>query len=113
MDHAAKTSEGYKDFLGRWVTNAVDPELNSITSPRLRAVQRPPSTDTASLTVAKETANCVISGWRGKYDGLPHGASGSCTGTGGLVLSGLNLGETFANVPGGTDYLDQSGTRRS
>ena len=76
------------------------------------------TTDAASLAVAKKTAVCTVIGWSGKYDGLPHGASGSCTGTGGLVLSGLNLGETFTNAPGGTahwtfsggtDYLDQSG----
>jgi hypothetical protein len=71
------------------------------------------------ITISKANAACSISGYTGNYDGNYHGASGSCTGVGGDgTLSGLNLGATFKDVPGGiahwtfaggTNYNDQSG----
>jgi len=67
------------------------------------------TTDPATLTVSKKTATCTIIGWSGPYDGQPHGASGSCTGSDGAALTGLNLGETFINLPGGTAYWTFSG----
>ena len=75
-------------------------------------------TDAATLTVSKKNAVCTVSGWSGVYNGQPHGASGSCTGTGGATLPGLDLGTAFTDVPGGTahwvfsggsDYNNQSG----
>ena len=36
------------------------------------------------------------------YDGSAHGATGSCLGINGETLTGLNLGASFTDVPGGT-----------
>ena len=52
---------------------------------------------TVDDAIAKAPAGCSISGYSGIYDGNLHGASGSCTGTG-----TLDLGASFADVPGGT-----------
>ena len=52
--------------------------------------------------INKANPTCTISGFTGAYDGLPHGASGSCTGVLGETLAGLNLGASFTLVPGGT-----------
>ncbi len=54
--------------------------------------------------VAPARANCNVTGYTGSYDGQPHGASGSCTIAGGVKMSGLTLGNSFTNVPGGTAY---------
>jgi hypothetical protein len=72
------------------------------------------------LTITKATPNCLVDGFTGVYDSNPHGASGSCTGVKGEVLSGLDLGTTFTNVPGGSadwvftdvsgNYKDASGS---
>ncbi len=43
-----------------------------------------------------------VNGFTGVYDGAAHGATGSATGVGGAALSGLVLGASFTNVPGGT-----------
>ncbi|HKX87044.1 MAG TPA: YDG domain-containing protein [Flavobacterium sp.] len=75
------------------------------------------TSNAASLTVNKADANIVVNGYNGVYDGIAHGATGSATGIGGAVLSGLNLGNSFTNVPGGIaiwtftnpNYLDESG----
>jgi hypothetical protein len=77
------------------------------------------TSNAATLTVSQRDATCTITGWTGAYDGSPHGASGTCTDVNGEVLSGLDLGATFINVPGGTAhwtftditgiYGDQSG----
>jgi hypothetical protein len=74
---------------------------------------------TGTLTIDKANANCSISGFAGVYNGAAHGATGTCTGVGGVDLSGqLDLGATFTNAPGGnahwtftgaTNYNDQSG----
>jgi hypothetical protein len=72
------------------------------------------------LTLAKADPVCAISGYDDVYDGQAHGASGSCTGVEDEVLAGLDLGDTFTNVPGGTaewaftdvtgNYHDDSGS---
>ncbi len=72
-----------------------------------------------TVTLAKANATCIVTGYVGVFDALPHGASGTCTGVGGADLSaGLNLGPSFTNVPGGTanwsftggaNYNDQNG----
>ena len=76
------------------------------------------TTNEAVLTVSKKTAICSITGWNGTYDGQPHGASGTCTGSDGTALAGLSLGAAYTNYPGGmaywtfsggSDYTDQSG----
>jgi subtilisin family serine protease len=67
--------------------------------------------------IAKANATCTINGYTGDYDATAHGAAGSCTGIGNVTLSGLDLGATFTDVPGGTahwtfsnaNYKDQSG----
>jgi hypothetical protein len=76
------------------------------------------SSGSATFDISKADATCTIMGWSGTYDGAAHGASGSCTGVMGETLSGLDLGSTFTNVPGGTanwtftnaNYNDQSGS---
>jgi hypothetical protein len=72
-----------------------------------------------AIEISKANASVNVSGFTGTYDGTAHGASGTATGVGGVDLSsGLNLGATFTNVPGGTanwtftggtNYNDQSG----
>lgn len=51
------------------------------------------------ITATKLNAGCSISGYSGAYDGKAHGASGSCSGLGTLVM-----GEKFTDVPGGTSH---------
>ena len=74
-----------------------------------------------AITIDKADAACTINGYTGAYDGIAHGASGSCSGidSGSAAGSSLDLGDTFTNVPGGTahwsfaggmNYNDQSGT---
>ena len=63
-----------------------------------------------SYEIQKADATCIITGWTGTYDGNAHGATGSCTGVGGVNLSaGLSLGTTFTDYPGGTAYWTFSG----
>ena len=71
------------------------------------------------IVINKADATVSVSGYTGTYDGNEHGASGTATGVGGVALPGLNLGDKFKNVPGGTahwtftggtNYNDQSGT---
>ncbi|MFC4815810.1 hypothetical protein, partial [Flavobacterium sp. GCM10023249] len=72
---------------------------------------------TVSLTVNKADANITVNGYTGVYDAQAHGASGSATGVGGVALTGLDLGASFTDVPGGTahwtfsnpNYEDESG----
>ncbi len=63
-----------------------------------------PASGSVNINISKADANCSIAGWTGSYDGNPHGATGSCTGVGGAPLSGLDLGASFTDVPGGTAY---------
>jgi hypothetical protein len=50
-----------------------------------------------AIVINKAPAGCSISGFTGSYDGDPHGASGSCSGTGTLAL-----GSKFTDYPGGS-----------
>lgn len=79
------------------------------------------SSDSADFTIAKADAECSVSGYAETYDASMHGASGACLGVGeDGELSGLDLGDSFVNVPGGTaswsftdesgNYNDQNGT---
>ncbi|UFH35209.1 MBG domain-containing protein [Flavobacterium acetivorans] len=73
-----------------------------------------------AIDISKADALVSVSGYSGVYDGLAHGAMGSATGIGSVDLSsGLNLGLSFTDVPGGTanwtfdggiNYNDESGS---
>jgi hypothetical protein len=75
---------------------------------------------TVEDTIAQAAPVCTVEGWSGEYDGDPHGASGECLGMNGEVLDGLDLGETYTDVPGGSanwtfvdvngNYADASGS---
>lgn len=68
------------------------------------------SSDSKTITIGKADAVCTINGFSGSYDGLPHGATGTCVGADGEDLSaGLNLGGTFTDYPGGTVHWTFSG----
>src|SRR4030095_5132115 len=64
------------------------------------------SASTGTLTggqvINKVDPTCTVNGFTGPYDGAAHGATGSCKGVGDVVLTGLDLGSSFTNVPGGT-----------
>ncbi|HYT74506.1 MAG TPA: hypothetical protein VEL79_07150, partial [Vicinamibacterales bacterium] len=62
------------------------------------------STTDATLTINKADATVSVDGYTGVYDGNPHGATGSAKGVGGVVLSGLTLGASFTDYPGGTAH---------
>ena len=70
-----------------------------------------------TLVIAKATASINVTGFSGNYDGNPHGATGTATGVNNEALSGLSLGASFSDVPGGSahwtftnaNYNDQSG----
>jgi hypothetical protein len=68
--------------------------------------------NSTALTVSKANATINVSGYTGTYDALAHGATGSATGAFGETLSGLALGGTYTNVPGGSviwTYTDATG----
>jgi len=72
------------------------------------------------IVINKADARVAVDGYTGTYDGAAHGATGSARGVGGADLSsGLNLGSSFTNTPGGTanwtftggtNYNDASGS---
>ncbi|MFZ2095198.1 MAG: MBG domain-containing protein, partial [Anaerolineales bacterium] len=62
-----------------------------------------------AIVISTAEATCSIDGYTGIYDGDPHGASGSCTGVQGEDLTGLDLGDSFMDVPGGTAYWTLTG----
>ncbi len=66
-----------------------------------------------AIEISKADPDCTVTGYSGTYDGDPHGASGSCAGVNDEgPLAGLDLGQSFTNVPGGTanwSFTDQSG----
>ncbi len=65
---------------------------------------------TAVIAIAKADATVTVTGYTGTYDALPHSATGSAKGLGGVDLSaGLNLGAAFTNAPGGTANWTFSG----
>ena len=55
-----------------------------------------------AIVIDKAEATIAVNGTTVTYDGNAHGTSGSATGVGNTVLSGLDLGASFDNVPGGT-----------
>ena len=73
-----------------------------------------------TLTIDKADATVSVTGTTVTYDGDAHGATGTATGVNGEALAGLDLGGSFANVPGGTanwtftditgNYNDTSGS---
>ncbi len=74
---------------------------------------------TGTLVINKADAVVKVTGFSGTYDGEQHGATGKAEGIGGVELTGLNLGATFINAPGGTaqwtfnggtNYNNQSGS---
>ena len=76
---------------------------------------------TGDLNIEKADPNCTIDGFTGTYDGDLHSATGTCEGVDGEgPLDGLDLGDSFTDVPGGTatwtftdeagNYDDDSGT---
>ena len=60
------------------------------------------ATGTAAIVINKADATIVVTGYTGVYNGAAHGASGTATGVGGAALTGISLGASFTNVPGGT-----------
>jgi hypothetical protein len=128
-----RSSHGISDFheIGRTGTGVHTFSDNGVTCGqtydyRVRAIWHHDDDHTDWSNVANATtfscktdANCDIHGYSGVYDGTDHGATGTCTGIGSVVLDGLDLGETFSDVPGGTadwtfdggdDYFDESGS---
>lgn len=75
---------------------------------------------TVTDSIAKADATISVVGYTGIYDGDAHGATGTATGVKGESLSGLDLGNSFTNVLGGTaewtftdvtgNYNDASGS---
>ena len=75
---------------------------------------------TAEIIITPAAPDCTVSGYTGVYDGDAHGATGACLNINGNPLTGLDLGASFTDVPGGTanwtftspstNYSDQSGT---
>jgi hypothetical protein len=59
--------------------------------------------DNGSVQIAinKADADITVTGYTGTYDALAHGATGTALGVEGETLSGLDLGASFTNVPGG------------
>ncbi|MFZ0061836.1 MAG: YDG domain-containing protein [Pyrinomonadaceae bacterium] len=78
------------------------------------------TTATTTANISKADATIVVNGFTGIYDGAAHGASGTATGVLSEALTGLDLGASFTNVPGGTanwtftdvtgNYNDAAGT---
>ena len=71
------------------------------------------TSDTDLANITRADPDCQVDGYSGTYDGDPHGASGSCAGVNDEgPLAGLDLGNSYTNVPGGTAnwaFTDQSG----
>jgi hypothetical protein len=78
------------------------------------------ATGTAAIVISKADPTITVNGYSGAYDGASHGAGGSAKGVKNEALTGLSLGATFSNVPGGTatwtftdvtgNYSNASGT---
>jgi len=62
------------------------------------------SSGSATFTIGKADATCTINGYDDTYDAAAHSATGTCTGAKGETLTGLDLGASFTNVPGGTAH---------
>ena len=61
-----------------------------------------PVSGSVDIEITRADADCTVTGFSGTFDGDPHGATGECLGVDGEALSGLDLGDTFTDVPGGT-----------
>lgn len=59
-------------------------------------------TTVGTFGIAKADATINVQGYTCVYDGNAHGASGTAKGVKGESLSGLDLGASFTDVPGGT-----------
>jgi len=57
---------------------------------------------TVNNAIGKINATINVTPFSGTYDGAAHGATGTATGLGNEILAGLDLGNEFTNVPGGT-----------
>jgi hypothetical protein len=64
---------------------------------------------TARIDISKADAVIAVNGYTGVYDGAAHGATGGVTGVKGENLTGLDLGATFTDVPGGTAHWSFAG----
>jgi hypothetical protein len=60
------------------------------------------SQDSKDFSIGKADATISVQGYSGAYDGDAHGATGTAKGVNDEPLSGLDLGASFTNVPGGT-----------
>jgi hypothetical protein len=79
-----------------------------------------PASGSAAITITQADAAISVSGYTGVYDGNAHGATGTAKGVKNEDLTSLlNLGSSFADVPGGaanwtftgnTDYKAASGS---
>lgn len=70
------------------------------------------SEDRKTFVIGKAAATIVVQDYSGVYDGNAHGTTGSARGVNGETLTGLNLGSSFDNVPGGDatwTYTDATG----
>ena len=77
---------------------------------------------TVTDTINKATPTCTVTGYSVTYNGAAHTATGSCTGVGGVTLTGLDLSATTHTAVGtyngdawslhdaGGNYADRSGT---
>ncbi|HEY3372796.1 MAG TPA: MBG domain-containing protein, partial [Prolixibacteraceae bacterium] len=73
-----------------------------------------------AIAISKADPTISVLGYTGIYDGDLHGATGTAKGVKAELLSGLDLGDSFANVTGGTadwvftdatgNYNDKSGS---
>ena len=66
--------------------------------------------DSVAIVINKANATVTVSGYTGTYDALPHSATGTATGVGGVDLSAqLDLSTSFTDVPGGTAHWTFNG----
>src|SRR5258708_2931550 len=63
-----------------------------------------PADGSVAITINPATATMTVVGYTGVYDASVHGATGSATGVNGVALTGLSLGDSFTDVPGGTAH---------
>jgi len=97
------------DLSGTAHTNAGDYPTDAWTFKEVAGNYKDTS-GTVHDSISKADATIVVNGYTGVYDGDAHGATGTATGVKGEDLSGsLNLGDSFANVPGGTAHWTFTG----
>ena len=95
------------------------PTRTTSTPVRRRPAMSSPATPiTPAVPIARRSSSTkrmrssTVNGYTGVFDGQAHGATGSAVGVKGESLAGLNLGNSFTNVPGGTahwTFTDQTG----